>query len=94
MHFLNLIIFFSAHNILKVDASDSSESFYSGQLAISDEYIDFFTTGNLRKPQFSMDFPARRLLTGLEWNDLVVDDFTAKQLDEIRIWLQHGQAIL
>lgn len=85
--------FFSAHNILQVDAAGNSESFYSAQLAISDEYIDFFTTGNLRKPQFSIDFPAKRLQTGLDWNDLVVDDFTAKQLDEIRIWLQYGRTL-
>lgn len=85
--------FFSAHNILQIDTSGSSESFYSGQLSLTDEYIDFFTTGNLRKPQFSMDFPARRLHTALDWSDLVVDDFTAKQLDEIRIWLRHGRTL-
>ena len=85
--------FFSAHNILHIDGSGNLESFYSAQIAISDEYIDFFTTGNLRKPQFSMDFPARRLQTGLDWNDLVVDEFTTKQLDEIRIWLQHGHTL-
>jgi SpoVK/Ycf46/Vps4 family AAA+-type ATPase len=40
-----------------------------------------------------MDFPAKRLSTGLDWNDLVTDDFTAKQLDEIRIWLQYGRTL-
>lgn len=86
--------FFSAHNILQFDTSGNAESYYAAQLAISDEYIDFFTTGNLRRPQFSVDFPAKRLFTGLDWNDLVVDDFTAKQLDEIRIWLHHGHTLL
>lgn len=85
--------FFSAHNILQFDTAGKAESFYNAQLAISDEYVDFFTTGNLRKPLFSMDFPAKRLRTGLDWNDLVVDDFTANQLDEIRIWLQHGHTL-
>lgn len=85
--------FFSAHNILQIDTGNNAESFYSAQLAISEEYIDFFTTGNLRKPQFSMSFPAKRLTTKMDWNDLIVDEHTAKQLDEIRIWLQHGQTL-
>jgi AAA+ superfamily predicted ATPase len=84
---------FSAHNILQVDAGNNAESFYSGQLAISEEYIDFFTTGNLRKPKFSMSFPAKRVSTKMDWSDLVVDEHTARQLDEIRIWLQHGQKL-
>ena len=84
---------FLAHNILQIDTGGNSESFYSGQLTITDEYIDFFSTGKLRKPQFSMDFPANRLTTGLDWSDLVVDDFTAKQLDEIRIWMNHGHTL-
>jgi SpoVK/Ycf46/Vps4 family AAA+-type ATPase len=37
-----------------------------------------------------MEFPARRLSTSLNWADLVVDEFTAQQLDELRIWVQHG----
>lgn len=85
--------FFSAHNILQIDAGSNAESFYSAPLAIGEEYIDFFTTGNLRKPQFSMSFPAKRVTTKMDWADLVVDDHTAKQLDEIRIWLQHGQTL-
>jgi SpoVK/Ycf46/Vps4 family AAA+-type ATPase len=40
-----------------------------------------------------MEFPAKRITTQLEWKDLIVDDFTARQLDELRIWLQHGQTL-
>jgi SpoVK/Ycf46/Vps4 family AAA+-type ATPase len=29
----------------------------------------------------------------MNWEDLVVDEFTAHQLDELRIWLQHGQTL-
>ncbi|MBO9618711.1 MAG: ATP-binding protein [Niabella sp.] len=85
--------FFTAHNILHIDGAGQSESFNDSQLTISDEYIDFFTTGTLRKPQFSTDFPARRLVTALDWKDLVVEEYTSRQLDEIRIWLQYGQTL-
>ncbi|MDN3581248.1 ATP-binding protein [Mucilaginibacter flavus] len=79
-----------AHNILQLDQGGSTEPFYSSTITVTDEYVDFFTSGNLRKPQFSPDFPAKRLTTGMEWTDLVVDEYTMQQLDEIRIWLQYG----
>ncbi len=85
---------FSAHGIISFDQGMENESFYSSSILISDEYVDFFTTGNIRKPQFSMAFPAKRLTTKMDWNDLIVDEFTAQQLDEIRIWLKHGSTLL
>ena len=82
---------FLAHGIIALDhGNDSGEPFYSSSISISEEYVDYFTTGNLRKPQFSMDFPAKRLTTQMTWNDLVVEDYTMQQLDELRIWLEHN----
>jgi hypothetical protein len=84
---------FFAHNILQLDQGSNIEPFYCSTISVTDEYVDFFTTGNLRKPQFSPDFPAKRLTTGMEWSDLVVDEYTMQQLDEIRIWLQYGETL-
>jgi SpoVK/Ycf46/Vps4 family AAA+-type ATPase len=85
---------FLAHGIITIDQGmGNNESFYSSSISVSDEYVDFFTTGNFRKPQFSIEFPARRLTTNMDWADLVVDEFTARQLDEISIWLRHGRAL-
>ena len=84
---------FSAHGIITIDQGSNNESFYSSSITVSDEYVDFFTTGNFRKPQFSMEFPAKRLTTKMDWGDLVVDEFAAQQLDELRIWLQHGRTL-
>jgi hypothetical protein len=84
---------FSAHNIINLEQGPGGEPFYSSSILISEEYVDFFTTGNIRKPTFSMEFPARRLTTKMEWSDLVVDEFTAQQLDELRVWLKHGRTL-
>lgn len=85
---------FKQHNIIYLGVSPANEPFFSSQLLINDEYVDFFTGGKLRKPIFSIDFPAKQITTTLEWNDLVLDEHTMKQLDEIRIWLQHGNTLL
>lgn len=84
---------FQAHNILSIDKGQGSETFYNSSVNISDEYVDFFTTGKMRKPQFNMEFPAKLLSTKMEWSDLVVDEFTAHQLDELRIWLENGKRL-
>jgi len=82
---------FLAHGIMVLDQGNAAgEPFYSSTISIADEYVDYFTTGNLRKPQFSMEFPAKRLSTQMAWADLVVDDFARQQLDELRIWLEHS----
>ena len=80
---------FSAHGIIILDRGNAgNEPFYSSSVSISEEYVDFFTTGILRKPQFSMEFPAKQLTTQMNWPDLVADEYTMRQLDEIRIWLE------
>lgn len=85
---------FLAHGIIQIEHGGShAEPVYSNNISISEEYIDYFTTGNLRRPQFSMEFPARRLSTQMDWNDLVVDEFTARQLEDLLIWLQHGATL-
>lgn len=84
---------FLAHNIIYLDQGQGNEPFYSSALVITEEYIDFFTKGTFRRPQFSLEFPAKRLDTKMDWTDLVVDEFTAQQLDELRIWLQHGRTL-
>ena len=81
-----------AHNILVLEQS-GQEPFYSSAIGLSDEYVDFFTTGKIRKPSFSIEFPAKQLKTLLNWEDLVIDEYTARQLDEIRVWLQHGSRL-
>ncbi|SKB72235.1 ATP-binding protein [Dyadobacter psychrophilus] len=86
--------FFFLHNILYIHTQPGNEPYTSGQICLTDEYTDFFTTGKQRTPQFSMDFPAKRLQTQMEWEDLVLEEVTAKQLDEIRIWLQHRETLM
>ncbi len=84
-------VFFS-HTILSISAT-SGEPYSSAAIGVAEEYVDFFTSGSIRKPQFSTEFPAKRITSGMNWSDLVVDDFTAGQLDELRIWLQHGPTL-
>src|SRR4030095_3457421 len=40
-----------------------------------------------------MEFPAKRLTTQMDWQDLFVDEVTTRQLNELRIWLEHSPVL-
>jgi adenylate kinase family enzyme len=46
------------------------------------------------EPTFNSNFPASKIGTKLDWNDLVLPYDTMKELKEISIWLKHRNAIM
>jgi DNA polymerase III delta prime subunit len=86
--------FFSFHNILRLEPVQGHDPFLSGVLTISREIIDFVTLGHARSPDFGNDFPARRITTPMNWEDLVLEEQTFEQLDEIRAWLRFENTIM
>jgi len=86
--------FFAAHQILRIETTSNDEPFLAGVLKASREFIDYFSTGQVRKPTFSADFPARLITTAMDWADLVLDRNTLRQIDEIKAWIMHGNKLL
>jgi len=86
--------FLARHSVLQLGAVGSGEPQLSGVLTISREYLHRFTTGLDRKPTYSSDFPARLITTEREWKDLVLPESTLGQLEEIKHWVLHGDALL
>ncbi len=65
-----------------------------GTLSVTVGHLALLTTGQVRKPDYSPDFPARRLTTALTWADLVLAPEVVDQLDHIAAWLDHEAKIL
>lgn len=86
--------YFYRHNILRLQPAPYNEPRLSGLLTLSAEYLALLTTGKPFRPEYSGSFPAKRITTSLNWEDLVVADDILDELDEIRIWLQHGPTLL
>lgn len=63
-------------------------------LRLTDEALSFFTTGQPRRPDYGVNFPARYIDTPLTWDDLVLHPGTRKQIEEIETWLQHGETLM
>lgn len=86
--------FFISHQVLHLEPAPEGEPVQSGALVLSRDLVDYFTTGTARKPDLSAQFPAKRITTRMEWDDLVLNPSTLEQLDEIKTWLKHGSALL
>ncbi len=63
-------------------------------LALTGECLSLFLTGQQSGPEFGPGFPAKRLETKLEWEDLVLDSRVLGDLLEIRTWLEHGDELM
>jgi len=81
-------------NILQLQTPVINEPFLSGVITISPEYLTYMTLGTSHKPDFSTQFPARRLTTDSEWKDLVLDEVILEGVTEIRDWVKHGDTLM
>ena len=66
----------------------------SGKLIMGQDFVERFTQGYVSRPHFSMQFPAERITTEMDWDDVVLNDQTFQQIRELEVWLAHGQTIL
>ncbi|WP_241448732.1 ATP-binding protein [Aquimarina pacifica] len=66
----------------------------SGRLFVDDEYLSLLTTGKVSKPKLSQSFPASLITTALKWEDLVLQEKTLDQIQEIETWLSHNEVLM
>lgn len=86
--------FFARHQILRLVPQHRDDPFLRGTLRLSEEYVALLTSGLVRRPDLSPEFPARALNTRLEWTDLVLHPGTLQQVREIEVWIRHGKTLL
>jgi len=86
--------FFSKHNIISIESVNPSEPFLNGLIKVSREFIDFFTTGQVRKPNFGIDFPAKLIETSMGIDDLVLENYTIEQIMEIKTWIEYKDVLM
>lgn len=75
------------YNVVKLEGQGYGEPFLSGQLHPSEELLSFVIHQQEFKPDYSINFPAKRITTPLEWNDLILDYQVASEIEEINTWI-------
>jgi hypothetical protein len=80
--------------VLSLEPPQDGEPRLSGKLLMHPEYVELFTTGEISPPRFGVDFPAQRITTRQEWDDLVLHPHTRQQVQSMQNWLQYGGRLL
>jgi len=80
--------------IITLESGERNEPSVSGILNISENHLHYLLTGEEQKMSFSTDFPAQLITTEMEWDDLVLEKSTRSQIEEILVWMEHGDTLL
>ncbi|MEM0517028.1 MULTISPECIES: ATP-binding protein [Aequorivita] len=84
---------FAKRNIFYIENATYGEPLTSGKLIVDTEFLYQITTGEIPAPKLSTQFPAEKLETQLNWNDLILSDKTLQQIKELEIWLQQNERL-
>lgn len=85
---------FTAKGILHIDHEIGGDILFASPLRLSGEYVKRLTTGRHDKPDFSANFPAKRITTRLGWEDLVLVHEVWEEVEHINTWLRHAKTIM
>jgi hypothetical protein len=80
--------------ILALEEPPDGEPPMSGRLVIDTETAEYLLTGQVRPPRMSFKFPAQRLSTAMDWNDLVLPNQTLNQVKELEQWLRYESVLM
>jgi AAA+ superfamily predicted ATPase len=86
--------FLFASNLVRLDPPSSHEPFTASVIVATDDFTELLLRGREYAPEFSHTFPAKKLTTEQEWEDLVLDENTKTQIEEIRTWVEVGDEML
>ncbi len=85
---------FARQRVLWLEAVQEGEPAMSGRLILAPEVVELLTVGAVSKPRFSSAFPAELLETEMEWDDLVLNADTRRQIRDIEHWTVHKDTLL
>ncbi len=86
--------YFAQHDILRLVPQGRDDPLMKAPLRVSEEFLGLVTSGHVRRPDLSADFPARHIETKLDWADVVLHPGTLAQVQEIEVWLRHGDTLM
>lgn len=85
---------FATQGILQVGGVPPGEPNMSGRLQIDSDWLEKILMGKEASPVYSVEFPARKITTTMDWDDLVLHPQSNEQINDIQIWMSHHQKVL
>ena len=84
---------FNKNGFINYSNKIENDSSLSRVITLSDELIQLLTLGVVFKPDFSNDFPAKLIKTGMEWEELVLSPVIHDEIENINAWMAHKDEI-
>lgn len=75
-------------------ATSSGEPKLRGKLLIYEEELHSILYYKPYIPKFSEEFPAQRITTKMQWDDLILPEETLTNIHKIKIWLKHNHTLM
>lgn len=85
---------FAQKHVLYLQAPAEGEPLMSGHLVLTQDYVNLFIYGQMLSPQLTTQFPAQRITTTMEWEDLVLNAQTLQQIHDLETWIIHNPTLM
>ncbi len=85
--------FFFANNILWLEPVKEGEPKMSGRIILAQDWVDKILFDKETAPRFGLDFPAKKIITNMEWDDVVLHAHTLEQVNDISVWLKFNHHV-
>lgn len=72
---------------------ESGKSLINSKLNLSNNILSMLFNNNSFNTNYYEEFPAVHLKSTLEWEDLVFSKHTKEHLEELEVWLEHGETL-
>jgi len=86
--------YFTKQGLIKINHQGNGEPLLNAALEISSDYLQRCTHGDVHKPDYSTEFPAKLITSKLSWDDLVLSPDVMEEIDHLNTWLIHHQTII
>lgn len=67
---------------------------FNGILSMNERWFSYFLSGEHFQEENTASFPAQKVTTNMEWDDIVLNHTVMEQVMEIGTWMQHGDTLL
>src|SRR3569833_2813277 len=94
MHVLGKNSILIKEQVISLGETDAYLPRLNGVLSLSDHWFQYFLTGTPPQTEHSPSFPAQKISTNMEWNDIVLNDVVMEQVNEINNWAEYGSALM
>ena len=84
---------FFKDQVLYLEMPKVGMPFMSSKIIVPTEIVQLLLFGQIDKPSFDSQFPAKELTTELNWEDLVLNRDTQEQITQLRLWIKHGNTL-